>query len=214
MRPCWRKQLRSYGGAAAQPVFAVGSSGLTYGLLSHWRTLNCIGAAPSQSAAAATDRILVLSGSCSPVTARQIQTACKQGFTAIHLNAERQWMFETESALAALARGESVVLYTALGSPDQTKVYGEEHSRALGEMLREILLRSAVRRIAIAGGDTSTHVVSRLGLNALTFAAPLAPGAPLCRAWAPDSPLDGLELVLKGGQVGPDDFFAQVRDGG
>jgi uncharacterized protein YgbK (DUF1537 family) len=70
-----------------------------------------------------------------------------------------------------------------------------------------------VGRVLIAGGDTSTHAVKQLGINALTFAAPLVPGVPLCRTHAPGSPLDRLELALKGGQMGADDFFVRVRDG-
>jgi uncharacterized protein YgbK (DUF1537 family) len=80
-------------------------------------------------------------------------------------------------------------------------------------MLRRLVVDSGVRRVLIAGGDTSTHAVKQLGLDALTFAAPLVPGVPLCRGHAAGSPLDGLELALKGGQIGPEDFFAQVRDG-
>jgi uncharacterized protein YgbK (DUF1537 family) len=55
--------------------------------------------------------------------------------------------------------------------------------------------------------------VRQLGLNALTFAGMLAPGAPLCKAHADDAQMDGMELVLKGGQVGPEDFFEWVRKG-
>jgi uncharacterized protein YgbK (DUF1537 family) len=47
----------------------------------------------------------------------------------------------------------------------------------------------------------------------LTFLAPTQPGAPLCRSHADDSSLDGLEIVLKGGQVGTPDFFEIVRSG-
>jgi len=43
-----------------------------------------------------------------------------------------------------------------------------------------------------------------------TFAAPIAPGAPLCRAFTDDPDLQALELVFKGGQVGRDDFFESV----
>jgi uncharacterized protein YgbK (DUF1537 family) len=68
--------------------------------------------------------------------------------------------------------------------------------------------------VVVAGGDTSTHAVKQLGMDALTFAAPLSPGAPLCICHAPGSPLDGLELVLKGGQVGAETFFADARKGG
>jgi uncharacterized protein YgbK (DUF1537 family) len=48
----------------------------------------------------------------------------------------------------------------------------------------------------------------------LTFAMPLQAGAPLCRAHSTDPALDGLELVLKGGQIGTPDFFDQARKSG
>ena len=47
----------------------------------------------------------------------------------------------------------------------------------------------------------------------MTIAARLAPGAPLCRAWSQTAARNGLELVLKGGQMGEDNFFGLVRDG-
>ena len=65
----------------------------------------------------------------------------------------------------------------------------------------------------VAGGDTSTHAVRQLGVEALTFAALTTPGAPLCRCHAKQKPVDELELVLKGGQVGPEDYFERVRKG-
>jgi uncharacterized protein YgbK (DUF1537 family) len=66
----------------------------------------------------------------------------------------------------------------------------------------------------LCGGDTASHATQQLGLFALTFANALQPGVPLCRAHF-DSALhaypEGLELILKGGQVGSDDFFSFVR---
>jgi uncharacterized protein YgbK (DUF1537 family) len=56
-------------------------------------------------------------------------------------------------------------------------------------------------------------VAHALGIEALEMIAPLAPGAPLCRAYAPGSPADGLEVVFKGGQVGNVDFFGAVMKG-
>ncbi len=53
-----------------------------------------------------------------------------------------------------------------------------------------------------------------LGIDALTAIAPLAPGAPLCRAHAARSDRDGLEIALKGGQVGAPDFFVAAKRGG
>ena len=200
--------------ARGQPVFAVGSSGLTYGLLRRWRSLEVIRSIEHLASPPAADRLLVLSGSCSPVTAGQIQAAQQKGFCAWFVRPETTMAPQAEKALKELARGASVVLYTALGVPDGAGAYGAEQSLALGEMLRELLLRSGVRRLVIAGGDTASHAVRRLGAKALTFAAPLTPGAPLCRLHVPGSPLDGLEVVLKGGQIGPEDFLVRVRDGG
>jgi uncharacterized protein YgbK (DUF1537 family) len=79
--------------------------------------------------------------------------------------------------------------------------------------MRDVVLQSGVRRAIIAGGDTSSHAVTRLGIAALTFAAVMAPGAPLCRAESDLAGMHGLELVLKGGQVGSRDFFERVRKG-
>ena len=198
--------------AAERAVFAVGSSGLTHGLLHHWRSAKLINAAQALEPAPPVDRLLVLSGSCSPVTARQIRRAKQMGFAAWRLEGAGPWSAAAAKAHKVLRSGRSVVLYTALGPKSTDEKYGEEFSSALGCLLRELVLSSGVRRVLVAGGDTATHSVKQLGLDALTFAAPLVAGVPLCRASAA-SQLDGLELALKGGQMGPEDFFANVRDG-
>jgi uncharacterized protein YgbK (DUF1537 family) len=199
--------------ARKRAIFAVGSSGLTYGLIHLWRKLGIIRGRGRVKAAKPTDRLLVLSGSCSPVTARQIKRAQQQGFAAWHLDNREAWEKQREQALRVLAEGKSVLLYTALGPQTRDGRHGEQFSVLLGKKLRELLIESGTRRVLIVGGDTSTHVVKQLEIGALTFAAPLAPGVPLCRGSAPGSPLDGLEMALKGGQIGPEDFFARVRDG-
>ena len=68
--------------AADRTAFAVGSSGLTHGLLHHWRSAGLIDAAQALAPAPPVDRLLVLSGSCSPVTAHQIRRAQQMGFAA------------------------------------------------------------------------------------------------------------------------------------
>jgi uncharacterized protein YgbK (DUF1537 family) len=79
--------------------------------------------------------------------------------------------------------------------------------------MRILLDQAEVRRAVVAGGDSSGEVASALGIAALTVSAGLAPGAPLCRAWSPLPRRDGLEIVLKGGQMGGPDFFGLARDG-
>jgi uncharacterized protein YgbK (DUF1537 family) len=93
---------------------------------------------------------------------------------------------------------------------DTAKILGT----ALGKVLRGAVEQSSVRRVCIAGGDTSSYAARAMGIEALEMIAPLTPGAPLCRAFAPSSPVDGREVVFKGGQVGAEDYFQTVKRGG
>jgi uncharacterized protein YgbK (DUF1537 family) len=84
---------------------------------------------------------------------------------------------------------------------------------ALAEVMKQLLDRSDLRRVVVAGGDSSGAVASHLGVQALSVLAGLRPGAPLCRAWSDDARRDGLELVLKGGQMGTPSFYGEVLSG-
>jgi uncharacterized protein YgbK (DUF1537 family) len=81
----------------------------------------------------------------------------------------------------------------------------------MGRIARELLERTGLRRVVIAGGDTSSYATQELGLYALEMLAELTPGAPLCRAYSDDPQFDGLEIALKGGQMGKADYFGMVR---
>jgi uncharacterized protein YgbK (DUF1537 family) len=199
----------------APHAFAVGSSGLTHALIRYWRQSGIISPQFTPPTASGVDRLIVLSGSCSPVTESQIRWAVSHGFEGVRLDpATLHRDTILTRALSILASGKSVILYTALGPHDcGGSVRGEQLGCYLGEVLRDLLVQSGVRRVLIAGGDTSTHAVRRLGVDALTFAALTTPGAPLCRCHSAETMVDGLEIVLKGGQVGPEDYFERVRKG-
>ena len=85
---------------------------------------------------------------------------------------------------------------------------------ALGQLVSDIRRQTGMPRIAICGGDTSGHALTALGAEALSAVAPLAPGAPICRLHTrADAAIDGLEVTLKGGQMGEPDFFLQAKCG-
>jgi uncharacterized protein YgbK (DUF1537 family) len=193
--------------------FAVGSSGLTYALTSHWREAGLISGQTSHAGPSPVDRLIVISGSCSPVTEMQIQNAQRSGFEALHA-ADFESGELLSRGLEILSRGRSLIVYSALGPHDlRGSLTGECLGRFLGTLLRDLVVRSGVRRVIIAGGDTASHAVSRLDIHALTFAAAITPGAPLCRAYSRNPLMEGLELVLKGGQVGGEDLFETVMKG-
>ena len=222
-------------------LFAIGSQGLQQALVAYWRAAGLLEAPRSAFRAAAVERIAVVSGSCSSATAGQIAFAEGCGFRPIRLDATRAvdaaaWKQElgagADRALAALGEGADPIVMTATG-PDDPAVAGfraaveasgadfaivnDRIGAGLGEILDRVLRTARLRRAVISGGDTSGHATLRLGVYALTAIAPLAPGAPLCRAHADGSvgnTYEGLELALKGGQVGGADFFLAAKNGG
>ena len=207
--------------AQQRPLFCVGSSGLTAALVSAWDLLDLFPEPPPLQPPALAKPLLVVSGSCSAVTERQLRYALAHGYDGLHIDPATllnpggpAYTATLEAASQSLATAHDTILYTALGSPGSA-AHGDLLGIALGNLLRELLSRSArsaapVHRVLICGGDTSSQAVQQLGIHALSWVANIQPGGPLCRAHA-DSPLNGLELVLKGGQVGTEEFFDLVR---
>jgi uncharacterized protein YgbK (DUF1537 family) len=191
-------------------TFAVGSSGFTYGMLDYWRRQGWLAEPIPRAHPVPADRLLVLAGSCSTVTARQIRAALRSGFHGIRLDpAAVAWPAAEADAVAQLAAGRCVIIYSALGPSDRVEIADREGLAAsTGRLLRNVILASGVTRVVVAGGDTASHAVRQLNITALTYAAPMARGAPVCRAhgWQ-----GGLELILKGGQVGSEDLFEKAK---
>ena len=109
----------------------------------------------------------------------------QNGYAGIRIeHAARDVGNAVPAALCHLAAGRNVALYSALGPGDCSGTpQGEELGRYLGSLLLELVRQSGVRRAVIAGGDTSSHAVRQLRVEALTFAGLLSPGAPLCRVF-------------------------------
>ena len=215
--------------APRAPLFSVGSSGFGAALAQYWRLNGLIGKPPRWRPPGKAPPLLAVSGSCSPVTARQIKNAARDGVAEIaldtrglvdpqsSLNSER---LAVEKIVRHLSSGRSVVAHTSRG-PDDPRICATQRSwrqethlgLILGRIIREALSRVQVRRVCLAGGDTSSYAARVLGIEAMEMVAPIAPGAPLCRVRAPGSPADGIEMNFKGGQVGSDEYFDNVLEG-
>jgi uncharacterized protein YgbK (DUF1537 family) len=155
--------------------------------------------------------VLVISGSCSVVTAGQIEWAEKQGFAVIAASLSgSNWSAARNAVEKALAQNRSAVIYTSRGGVDAQPRAARDVGTTLGEIAREVVAKTGVRRVIVAGGDTSSYAARAMGIRAVEMIAPLGPGAPLCRAHAPGSPVDGIEVNFKGGQVGSVDYFGRA----
>ncbi|MGO4125798.1 four-carbon acid sugar kinase family protein [Inquilinus sp. YAF38] len=219
-----------------QRLFAIGSQGLEYALLAHWREAGLIEPPPPVPGAGGVDHVAVISGSCAPQTAAQIAHALEHGFHPVPVDARRavdaaSWTSEigraVEAALAAIGEGRDPLLFTARGPDDPAvaalnqalaasgadpAVVNERIGTGLGTALKQVLHRAGLKRGIIAGGDTSGYGAGVLGIHALTALAPTVPGAALFQAHGDD--LAGLQIALKGGQMGAPDYFLRIKAGG
>lgn len=226
----------------AAPLFVVGPSGVEYALTQWWRACGeLVAEPPDVPLPTPARRVLAISASASALSARQIDAALAAGFEDLGVDAaalldEHRRAGAADAlftrALLALRAGRSVMLHTARGPHDPRIVAaaatlraqgmtddearrgaGRRLGRHLGDLARALLQAERVERLLVSGGDTSSALVQALGPTALVLAARLAPGAPLCRALASEPWLDGIEIALKGGQMGGPQFFDEARRG-
>lgn len=209
--------------------FVAGSSGVNYALV---KALAAAGEIPGHASFPAlpkVERTIAVSGSCSPTTARQIRHALGHGFAGLHADPldlarmpDAAVAHLSAQAKRLMGEGRSVLVYTALdpeterGGPLDAIAGGRHRvGQGLGRIARACIEGFGLRRAILAGGDTSSHALGELDVFALTTRFPLVatPGSPLCAAASADARLDGLEIAMKGGQVGGDDYFVALRDG-
>ncbi|CAD0000599.1 four-carbon acid sugar kinase family protein [Flavobacterium chungangense] len=226
--------------AAEKTLFSVGSSGIEMALGLDWKGKKVIGNETAFESAGEVSPILVLSGSCSPVTSSQIEYALKNGFLEIALESKAvDIQNQAEIIKNTVAQiienfnqGKSTILHTSTGSNDpriaETEAYFTSkgipvndiqkqcstiYGSVLGQITNEVLKAIPLKRILFAGGDTSSYAASELDILALEMIAPIAPGAPLCKAVSDKEWVNGIEMNFKGGQVGTADYFIKVLKG-
>jgi len=226
--------------ASKKTLFSVGSSGIEMALGLAWEEEKIIGDKIVFQSAGEVSPLLVLSGSCSPVTSGQIEYALQNGFQEIVLESKAvDSDYQTEIIKNTVAQiitnfnqGKSTVLHTSTGSNDsriaETEAYflakgfsandiqkqcSTIYGSVLGQITNEVLKAIPLKRILFAGGDTSSYAASELDILALEMIAPIAPGAPLCKAVSDREWVNGIEMNFKGGQVGTADYFIKVLKG-
>ena len=222
------------------PLFSVGSSGIEKALGDFWTKQKIFGPRNQWEQLSECKPMLVLSGSVLPITASQIEWAVKNGFEEIEVDAQLMENEDLEFFLSEyqkkiisnLQKGKSVILHTSKGPKDPriekiksvlNRKGWDEHmmkiqtarifGKLMGQSARRALEQFPVKRLVITGGDTSSFVARELGIEAVEMIAPLFPEAPLCRVFASGSPVDGIEVNIKGGQLGDETYFGALQKG-
>lgn len=210
--------------AQRQRLLAVGPSSVVQALAAHWRTEpDCA----QTTIAPAQGPVLVLAGSLSPLTARQVKAATSYEHIALdaaRLAGDENYRMQMARQIATrLGQGAHVLactsgedgatVNTGTTSTSSSPTDGRALAQACGDLLAQVLATRPIRRLGIAGGDTSSHAVQALQAWGLSYRAPLAPGVALCRLHSEQASLDGLEIMLKGGQMGGDTLFEELLAG-
>ena len=210
--------LEAIGEAAKDFALITGGSGIALGLPENFRRLGLIGdGGGADILPRITGKAAVLSGSCSQATLGQVAHMRERApVFAIDPVAAANGAKVAEEALAWAGDklGDQPVLFAATAPPDQVAAIqqqlGRERAGALIEgIMAEIargLVDRGVRRLVVAGGETSGAVVQALGVTGLQIGRQIDPGVP----WTVSLNDPPLALALKSGNFGKPDFFLRA----
>ena len=204
------------------PLVTAGS-GVAIGLPANWALV------PSPTASGlppASGFSAVVSGSCSLATNRQVEVFQQTGQPALALDVMQiaRGVDVVSYAMAwakPLLESGTVLIYTT-SQPKAVKAVQDQFGvDAAGAMVENTLaqialglVRLGVRRLVVAGGETSGACVQALQIQQMQIGPQIDPGVPWCFAQTEAADLQGLNqgvhLALKSGNFGGDDFFTRA----
>lgn len=214
------EDLVRIGAACRDLPLVTGGSGIALGLPANFRAA---GRLPETATADALPPIrgqgAVIAGSCSAATLGQIGEMARS-HPVLRLDPlELAAGFDPAAVLAwaepHLAQGP--VLIAASAAPEQVAgaqaKLGRERAGHLVEAalaaVAQALVNHGVRRLVVAGGETSGAVVQALGVRGLRIGPQIDPGVPATVTLGRDPPL---ALALKSGNFGAPDFFLKALE--
>ena len=210
------RHLVDMGEAVAAHALVTGGSGVAMGLPENFRRAGLLGAVDAGVLPAVAGHAAVLAGSCSRATLMQVGVA-RDAMPTLELD---PLATPDASALAAQALewaatrlGAAPVLIAASAPPERVAALQARLGRdGAGALVEDAMARIAtglvaagVRRLVVAGGETSGAAVAALGVRRLSIGTEIDPGVPWTYA---EGHGPGLLLALKSGNFGGRDFFA------
>lgn len=206
--------------ACADMQFMTGGSAVAMPLPHIWRQR---GDLPDDRASRApvypAGPAIVLSGSCSAMTNRQVAAYLASGHPALRLDPLA--LAESGAApalewLAACPPDTTPIIYATAEPGDVRAAQDMLGADLAGRLVEETLAASAVaarnrgwRRFVVAGGETSGAVAGALGITRLSIGAEIAPGVPWCIA---QSGGHEIAITLKSGNFGRETFFSDALE--
>jgi len=212
------RHLVSIGEACSDLKLVTGGSGVAMGLPLDFRRAGLLGDSSGPALLPKLEGgIVVLAGSCSAATRRQVErmsSSCPSVCIDPRELVSGKMHVEDIVRWAAERVGQGPVLVYSAAQPEQVAaaqaLLGREAAGHLVEQaMGEIALRlrqAGVRKFIIAGGETSGAVMAALSVRSLRIGPEIAPGVP----WTVTEDEPRLCLALKSGNFGDEDFFEKA----
>lgn len=211
------EHLYTLGEACGDLALVTGGSGMAMGLPANFMKQGTLVPGQSIRLPEVDGHAVVLAGSCSAATQAQV-AEMKKTHEAFEVDpvAIAGGVDVAAQALAWAAprlSSRPILLYST-ATPERVagvqEKLGREHAGAIvEETLSQIakgLVARGVRRIVVAGGETSGAIVSALGVDGLMIGREIDPGVP----WTASLGEPRLALALKSGNFGTTDFFTKA----
>ncbi|MEF3135784.1 four-carbon acid sugar kinase family protein [Rhizobium sp. 268] len=216
----FERDLETLGEIALETPVSTGASGLGLGLaraLVRSGRISSGGAAPADVIRPVGGLSAIVAGSCSKATLRQLEVA-ERSMPVLRLDPERLLAGPDEIAAAISWAGDRIaagpIVVAASAAPETVarlqSLYGRDASGHAIETATSIiaaeLVARGVRRLVVAGGETSGAAVDRLAIPAFLIGPEIAAGVPVLRTVG--NAQGDMLLALKSGNFGGEDFFA------
>ena len=207
--------LLSIGAAVANHALVTGGSGIAMGLPENFRALGLLGEQGAAALPKISGSAAVLAGSCSRATLLQLANA-RDILPTLELNPfaepDPNALARHALAWAETELGNTPIVIAASAPPHRVAElqakWGREAAGAMVEQAMAAIARGlverGVRRMVVAGGETSGAVVSTLGVTRLRIGGEIDPGVPWTFAEGSGPPM---LLALKSGNFGGPHFF-------
>ena len=204
--------------ACQDMALLTGGSALAMPLPQLWQARGLLPQTPAKAAAQnAPGPALILSGSCSAMTNRQVAAYLAMGHPGFRLDPLDLARNGPGAALGWLAMQTGTPILYATADPDSVRAsqaqLGVEQA---GMVVEQALATCAVaardhgtRRFVVAGGETSGAVAKALTITRLNIGAEIAPGVPWCFA---SSGGHAVAITLKSGNFGALSFFTDALE--
>jgi 3-dehydrotetronate 4-kinase len=160
-------------------------------------------------------KALILSGSCSETTRKQVEMYQKSGGESYFIDPLKLLSGEesVDHIWNVIQNKKGSILVYSSDSPEKVKKNQEQGKEEVAGLLEKTTAELAARavaagchRIIVAGGETSGSVTKRLGYTSYHIGKSIAPGVPIMIPTQDTR----VRLVLKSGNFGDTDFFLQA----